>query len=368
MDSPITQKTLCKMGASVVRRFVLWTLILAIMMLCGCNAWMNGSYASVTPHKEQNFLPEQTMMTPKTYEDVIQILENMVKSGQHRSTISMEKMDEDWHRYIEDVVDYVRDICPIGAYAVSDITYDISTNNGKAAISVEISYRRSIADIDAVMYAESTEEIEEILQNALKAFSVCVTVCVEDYAGYDFDQMVQDYALAYPQYVIETPQVSATMYPNDGKDRIVELVFNYDTSRASLQQMQEQVSRIFSAAETYVSGDGLPMEKFAQMYAFLMSRYNYTVQSSGTPAYSLLYHGIGDSKAFASVFSAMCSQAGLECKVISGVCSGQSWYWNEICVEDKVYYVDLLRCQEMGKFFCKTAQEMTEYDWENITH
>lgn len=348
-----------------MRRFLLWTVVLMVMMLCGCNAWMNGRYASVTPHKEQNYLPEQTMMTPKSYDDVIQILENMVKSGQHRNTISMDEMDEDWRTYIGDVIDYVQDVCPIAAYAVSDITYDISTNNGKSALSVDIAYRRSIADVDAVMYAETTEEIEDILQNALKAFSVCVTVCVEDYDDYDFEQMVQDYALDYPQYVIEIPKVSATMYPQDGEDRIVELVFNYDTSRASLQQMQEQVSRIFSAAEMYVSGDGLPMEKFAQMYAFLMSRYDYTVQSSGTPAYSLLYNGVGDCKAFASVFGAMCRQAGLGCSVIAGNRSGQSWYWNEIQVEDNTYYIDLLRCQQAGKFFYKKAEEMTEYDWEH---
>ena len=351
----------------MVRRFLLLVSILMIMMLCGCNAWMNGSYASVTPHKEQNYLPEQIMMTPKTYEDLTSILENMVRAGQNRNTISMEKMDEDWQMYIGDIVDYVRTVCPIGVYAVSDISYGISTKNGRSALSVDISYRRSIADIDAVIYPETTEEIEEILHDALKAFSVCVTVCIEDYTEFNFEQMVRDYALDYPQYVIETPRVSATMYPQNGEDRIVELVFNYDTSRATLQRMQEQVSRIFSAAETYVSGDGQPMEKFAQMYAFLMSRYDYTVQHSNTPAYSLLFHGVGDSEAFASVFGAMCRQAGLDCEVISGSRSGKSWYWNEIRVEDNVYYVDLLRCREAGKFFYKTAQEMTEYKWKHTT-
>ena len=346
-----------------MKKLRLWIVVLAIMMFCGCSAWMNGSYASVTPHKEQNFLPEQTMMTPKSYEDVVKILENMVKAGQHRSTISMDEMEEDWQDYIEDIVDYVQDVCPIGAYAVSEITYDISNNKGKSALSVDISYRRSIADIDAVMYAQTTEEIADILHNALNTFSVCVTVCVEDYAGYNFEKMVQEYALIYPQYVIEIPRVSATMYPRDGDDRIVELVFNYDTSRATLQNMQEQVGRIFSAAEMYVSGDGMPTEKYAQLYAFLMNRYDYTLKSSGTPAYSLLYHGVGDSKAFASVFSAMCRQAGLACEVISGTRSGETWYWNMIRVEDKTYYVDLLRCQEMDKFFYKSAWEMAEYDW-----
>lgn len=351
-----------------MKRFYLWATVLAIITLCGCSAWMNGSYASVTPHKEQNFLPEHIMMTPKTYEDVIQILENMIKSGQQRNTISLEKMDGKWYTYIEDAVNYIQDVCPIGAYAVSEITYDISTNKGKPALSVDISYRRSIADIDAVMYVETAEEIEELLQEALRTFSVRITVCIEDYKEYNFEQMMQKYALAYPQYVMEIPNISATMYPRDGEDRIVELVFNYDTSRAVLQQMQGKVGNIFSAAEMYVSGDGRPMEKFAQLYSLLMNRYDYTVQTSGTPAYSLLYQGIGDSKAFASVYGAMCRQAGLDCEVITGTRSGQSWYWNVIRVENNIFYVDLLRCQEAGKFFYKTVQEMPEYHWENSTY
>lgn len=346
-----------------MKKFLLWAVVLTVMMLCGCNAWMNGSYASVTPHKEQNFLPEQILMKPKTYEDVLQILENMIRSGQQRNTISMEEMEKDWQEYLDDMVDYVQNICPIGAYAVSKISCDAGEYNGKPSLSVDIGYRRSIADIDAVMYAENTDEIEDILREALFSFQVCVTVCIENYDEIDFEKMVQEYAVLYPQYVIETPHVYTTMYPQDGKDRIVELVLHYETSRSTLQQMQEQVSVIFSAAEMYVSGDGQPMEEYTMLYSFLMNRYKYTVRSSVTPAYSLLYQGVGDSKAVAAVFRAMCSQSGLACSVISGTRSGEEWYWNALYLDDQVYYVDLLRCQEEGGFVCKTAQEMAEYDW-----
>ena len=44
-----------------------------------------------------------------------------------------------------------------------------------------------------------------------------------------------------------------------------------------------------------------------------MERYDYRIETSITPAYSLLRHGVGDSRAFAVVYAAMCQQAGLEC-------------------------------------------------------
>ena len=69
---------------------------------------------------------------------------------------------------------------------------------------------------------------------------------------------------------------------------------------------------VFESAVLYVSGDGAEKQKFSQLYAFLMERFDYKVETSITPAYSLLRHGVGDSRAFATVYAAMCRLAGLE--------------------------------------------------------
>lgn len=309
--------------------------------------------------------PEEPLEEPENYEDILLILTNMIQYGQQKQTISMEEMEKGWEEYVDDVVDYVQKVYPLGAYAVSDIAYEIGTSFGRPALAVEITYHRSLAEIDAVQNAETSAQFADILHHALRTMAVSVAVCVENYADMDFAQMVRDYAMLYPQYVMEEPRVSATMYPQNGKDRIVELFFTYDTSRVSLRQMQEQVSLVFSSSELYVSGDGTTMEKYGQLYSFLMiNRHDYSVQTSVTPAYSLLHHGVGDSKAFATVYAAMCRQAGLNCQTISGTRSGQSWYWNILRVNGRVYHVDLLRCQEEGRFFYKTAQEMTDYVWD----
>lgn len=346
-------------------------LIIAICILVvfsGCGVLMNGNYASVKPHKEQSFLPEQVLLAPKTYEDIELILINMIRSGQQKKTISMEKMEGNWRKLAADAVKYVKNTYPLGAYAVSDITYKIGTSNGKPALAVGITYRRSIAEIGAVQQVKKQEEIVELLHTALRTFDVSVAISIEDYTEIDFTQIVRDYAMLYPQYVMEVPRISAMSYPQDGPDRIVELTFSYATSRASLRQMQEQVGLIFSASEIYVSGDGTQMEKYAQLYSFLMNRYDYKVQTSITPAYSLLHHGVGDSKAFATVYAAMCRQAGLDCEAISGTRSGRAWHWNVLKVDGEIYHVDLLRCLEQGQFFYKNADGMSDYVWDYSAH
>ena len=53
--------------------------------------------------------------------------------------------------------------------------------------------------------------------------------------------MVKEHALAYPENVMEQPQVSVNIYPETGESRVVELKFTYETNRDTLKDMQNQV-------------------------------------------------------------------------------------------------------------------------------
>ena len=96
-----------------------------------------------------------------------------------------------------------------------------------------------------------------------------------------------------------------------------------------------------------------------------MERYDeYHIQSSSTPAYSLLLHGVGDDRAFATVYGVMCRQAGVNCRVITGTYNGKPWAWNVVQLEGTEYYIDLLRCSQERKFTLRTRDEMKEYRWD----
>ena len=128
--------------------------------------------------------------------------------------------------------------------------------------------------------------------------------------------------------------------------------------------MQNYVQPVFHAASLNVSGEDEESVMFSRMYAFLMERNDYQVETSITPAYSLLRHGVGDSKAFATVYAAMCSDAGLECHVISGTRSGEPWVWNLICQDGVYYHVDLLRSNAAGELNLHSDNEMDGYVWD----
>ena len=95
-----------------------------------------------------------------------------------------------------------------------------------------------------------------------------------------------------------------------------------------------------------------------------MERFDYKVETSITPSYSLLRHGVGDSRAFATVYAAMCRAANLECIVVTGTRSGEPWSWNMICEDGYYWHVDLLNSNEKGKFEKKLDADMEGYVWD----
>ena len=211
------------------------------------------------------------------------------------------------------------------------------------------------------------ERAESIVSDALEGYNSGIVLLVEDYKTRDFAQFVQDYAERHPQTVMEIPLVNQTVY-GTGKNRVVELIFAYQTNRDSLRRMQSQVQPVFDAAALYVSGDGEDQQKFAQLYAFLMERFDYKLETSITPSYSLLRHGVGDSRAFATVYAAMCRRAGLSCQVVSGTKDGEARFWNIVCIDQVYYHVDLLTSSDAGGMKACADEEMTGYVWDYSAH
>ncbi|MDD5864082.1 MAG: transglutaminase-like domain-containing protein [Firmicutes bacterium] len=333
------------------------------ILLTGCG-WMDGSYSSVTPHQGQKQTQQSGATVASNYMDLIQALENMIREGSESGVINVADYPE---KAVESgmamAVRYATESYPVGAYAVERIDYELGANGGLPAIAVTVTYRHSRSELQMIRQVKDMTEAEAEVDKALESYAAGVVLLVEQYTATDFSQMVRDYGEAYPEKVMEIPQVTAAIH-GVGVSRVAELTFTYQTSRDSLRQMQSQVKPVFDAAALYVSGDGAEKQKFSQLYGFLMERFDYEVETSITPAYSLLRHGVGDSRAFATVYAAMCRLAGLECMTVTGTRAGEPWTWNIVQEGGHYFHVDLLRSSEAGAFREFTDREMTGYVWD----
>lgn len=339
-------------------------ILLLIFLLSGCS-WLDGEYHSVKPHASDSNKLSEDIVTVSGYTELRDALVEMVTSGKQSSTFYINGFElDDVDQYMHTAIMHVKQNSAVGAYAVDEINFESGTSGGIAAVAIDVSYIHGRPEILRIKNATNMDGLKAMLEFALNNCDASTVVKVSEYEDLDVEMFVQEYANANPHLCMEIPQVTATTYPENGKERVLEVFFTYKTSRDTLRTMQNTVSPIFSAAELYVQGSEGEQQKYEQLYAFLMERFDYTIETSITPAYSLLRYGVGDSKAFAMVYSIMCQHADLSCQVISGTRDGEAHYWNLIRYEDTDFHVDLLACSEAGEFTVMLPEEMSGYVWD----
>jgi hypothetical protein len=340
-------------------------LLAVCMLLCGCE-WPDGRYHRVTPHQQPSAEEDSQVEVAENYLQLRTALENMINDGAERSVISVtDFLRNKLSDSMDMAIRYVKNSHPLGAYAVEDITYEVGNIGGSSAVAVEITYLHGRSELQRIQQVAGMEQAEELIAAALTDFDTKLVMLIDDYQLADIHQWVDDFAAANPSVVMETPEITLQLYPESGRQRIMELKFTYQSSRDSLRVMRDRVQRVFDSAALYVSHDAQDARKLSQLYAFLMERFDsYQVKTSLTPPYSLLNHGVGDSAAFAEVYAEMCRRAGVECLVVVGTRNGEPWCWNIVQDEGYYFHVDLLECQSRGGFRSMTDAQMGDYVWD----
>lgn len=347
-----------------MKRAVIAYFLALCLLLTGCGMGFEGDYLWQQSHPVHDSAESGQNISAADYASLYDALRQALEAGQPQVTISVALYDRD--AVASDTthaVTQLRQFNPIAAYAVQDIQWKLGSIGGEQVLVVQFSYSCDQAQIRRIKTVENTEQAREAIVSALSNVDSGLVLRVRSFQDVDFLQLVADFAFENPQLVMEMPEVSVSIYPEIGNDRVVELKFSYMTSRDILRTMQLQVATVVDAAVDMVSLTQDTRGKYTQMYALLVERLDYSLETSLTPAYSLLLYGVGDSKAFATVYAAMCQQAGLECLTVVGTFNSEPRYWNIVQIDGVYYHVDLLRSKEEGQFRDMTDEEMEGYVW-----
>lgn len=343
------------------------TICIMVFGLSGCAFWMDGERLSITPHQDDGPQADNALISVNTYNEMNKALASLVESGAQSGILTASSFSSGTlHYYVESAINGVMKSNPIGAYAVEKINYEIGTNSGVPVIAFEIKYSVERSKILKIKRVDTMDRAWDLVKSALGNFDSSIVLYIENYEQEDWADSVLKYAIANPHIVMEIPQVNVSVYPENGENCVVELAFTYQTSSEKLKEMQNAVAPVFTSAELYVMETAQIKEIYTRLYSFLMERNVYTIESSITPVYSLLHQGIGDSRAFADVYAEMCRRAGLDCQTITGTRDGVVWSWNVARYRGEYYHIDLLRCNEDGKFQMLRANEMINYTWDYV--
>lgn len=332
------------------------------LLLCGCGSVYSGTYSAVKPHTQSDASQPGREESAEDYHQLCRVLEGIVESGQHNAVIDVGNYgSEDLEDDILRARNYVENRYPLGAYAVDWMSVRLGKSDGRSVLSVYVHYIHNPVDFRDIYRVQSEEEVAGRIHQTMERYDSRLVLWVNADEQINYSRIVEEYAMDHPRTVMEFPVLEIKTYPESGSERIVALTFEYQTGEDSLRSMRDQVGPVFDRALQAARGS---KDRYRALYDFLMKGYNHHITPSITPSYSLLKYGVGDSKAFAQVYAAMCREAGMECMMVNGTKNGASHWWNIIRVGDVYYHLDLLG----GSYTLHSNASLSGYVWDYASY
>ncbi len=129
---------------------------------------------------------------------------------------------------LEQATTEIQQETPMGAYAVEYITSTSRSQRGYYEISVQISYRRTEQQVQAVVNATSTEALPSLLDAALEAGQSELAVRI-GYWREEEDPVLVESVVAQTREkhgLTELPAWTVTYYPASGPVGLIEFVWS----------------------------------------------------------------------------------------------------------------------------------------------
>lgn len=328
-----------------MKRRIACALALAALLalLCGCSRLVPGEYTLVTPHSAQSKpAQESDVLQAGDYKSLKNDIRSLVQNGVEHGVIHTNQYTGDVEADLPKAVYEIAREDPLGAYAIDYITHDCTLIVAYYEIKIDITFRDFLTPLDEIEYTGSEAEATRLIRQALRAYDDHLTLYATFPSQPDYDTLVQSYCDENWRELAAVPALRVTSYPQDARNRIVELEFDYPASRQALLDMQQDVSESLLAAEVYVRFCSSQTDKAALLYTYLSERFPYEQVESRTPIYSALCQGKADSRSMARSWQLLCEETGLDCQIVSGMRGGENWWWNIVTLDGVRYHVDVL--------------------------
>lgn len=203
-------------------------LLCACLTLTGCGALLEREYVTVEPHSSKFWESEAAgTLRAENYQDIVNDL--LILIGQHTegATVRLYNYEDDVTvaDALEQATTEVQQETPMGAYAVEYITASSRAQRGYYEISIQISYRRTAEQIQAVVNATSMEALSSLLETALDEGRTELAVRIGYWREDDQARVEETVAqLREERGLTETPPWTISYYPAEGPVGLIEFV------------------------------------------------------------------------------------------------------------------------------------------------
>ncbi len=216
-------------------------LVMALCLLAGCTPLLEREYSTVEPHSSKFWESEAAgTLRAENYQDIVNDL--LILIGQHTETATLRLYNVENKLQVADMLERatveVQQETPMGAYAVEYITSSSQSQRGYYEIELQISYRRTAEQIQAVVNATSPEALYALLDTALEEGRTELAVRI-GYWSQEHGQTQVEEALARireERDLLERPMWPVLYYPAGGPVGLIEFLLDQEVLPEEVEQ------------------------------------------------------------------------------------------------------------------------------------
>lgn len=232
-------------------------MMLACLLLTGCaSGLLEREYSTVEPHSSKFWESEAAdTLRAENYQDIVNDL--LILIGQHTETATVRLYNFSDDISVTDTVERatteVQQETPMGAYAVEYITFTSQSQRGYYEVSIQIGYRRTVEQIQAIVNATSSGALYSLLEAALDAEKTELAVRIGYWSQNDALRLEETVAqLREDRGLTETAPWAVYCYPS--KEEVGLIEFDLD---AEFPEESENSETLEEPTEL-VDGEAIP--------------------------------------------------------------------------------------------------------------
>ena len=355
--------------------------ITLLVLLSGCTTLFKKDYLSVTKYKDNaQSASNSDVAQISDYTELKAAVISLVNSHKTEGRLRFSGYEGTIQSDLSQALWEVKAESALASFAVDYMSYDLSPIVTYYEAVVYITYKRTQTEIDDIKYisgkAEMTKVLEPVVEemNSYIALRITSSTITED----EVIGAVNSIYTTNPAACVVPPNVSVTLHPEDGLQRIIEIELEYGWKLSELQKMKSVLNEKINKLVEDVSDDkaaDCALDVFKQLAKICAYDPSGILRSSrseldsglGSTAYGALVEGYADSKGMAAAYSALCYAAGIDCTMVNGTKDGEDHAWNIIEINGSYYHVDASSYYAFGlsRSFMQNDEQMKEsYDWD----
>ena len=200
----------------------------ALLLLTGCASLLERQYSTVEPHSSKFWESEAAdTLRAENHQDLVNDLLLLIGQHTENATIRLYNFKDDMTvaETLAQATTEIQQETPMGAYAVEFITSSSQAQRGYYEVSVQISYRRTAEQIQAVVNATSTEALSCLLEMDLDNGETGLAVRIGYWRAGDRARVAEIVAqLREERGLADTPPWGVYYYPAEETAGLIEFV------------------------------------------------------------------------------------------------------------------------------------------------